>query len=425
MMLNNWILVFLICWCPSSYTYSVTCFIPCRGSRLPCVLFSWVEPTTSWRMIKHGSVLTLDCSKLCCQTKFRESFSCHSAVCFCKRLLILPSHCTLCSAEGDKNSRYCPAGFTACSHFLNKACECHCPATVFSAFTQGCWSFPLIAHYAVLKGTRTAHTMQLDLLLASHFLNKACECHCPATVFFAFTQGCSSFPLIAHNAMLKGTRTAHTVLLDLLLVVTFWTRLASAIVLPQSFLLLHKAVDLSLSLHTMQCWRGQEQPILCSWIYCLLATFWTRLASAIVLPQSFLLLHKAVDLSLSLHTMQCWRGQEQPLPCSWIYCLLVTFWTRLASAIVLPQSFLLLHKAVHLFLSLHTMRCWRGQEQPILSCWIYCLLVTFWTRLASAIVLPQSFLLYTRLLIFPSHCTLCNVEGDKNSPYHAAGFTAC
>ena len=46
--------------------------------------------------------------------------------------------------------------------------------------------------------------------------------------------------------------------------------------------------------------------------------------------------------------MQSWRGQEQPLPCSWIYCLLVTFWTRLASAIVLPQSFLLLHKAVDL-----------------------------------------------------------------------------
>ena len=103
------------------------------------------------------------------------------------------------------------------SHFLNKACECHCPATVFSAFTQGCWSFPLIAHHAVLKGTRTAHTMQLDLLLASHFLNKACECHCPATVFFAFTQGCWSFPLIAHYAMLKGTRTALTMQLDLLL----------------------------------------------------------------------------------------------------------------------------------------------------------------------------------------------------------------
>ena len=97
MMLNNWILVFLICWCPSSYTYSVTCFIPCRGSRLPCVLFSWVEPTTSWSMIKHGSVLTLDCSKLCCQTKFRESFSCHSAVCFHKAVdLSLSLHTMHC-----------------------------------------------------------------------------------------------------------------------------------------------------------------------------------------------------------------------------------------------------------------------------------------------------------------------------------------
>ena len=186
---------------------------------------------------------------------------------------------------------------------------------------QGCWSFPLIAHYAMLNGTRTAHTMQLDLLLASHFLNKACECHCPATVFSDFMQGCWSFPLIAYYAMLKGTRTAHTMQLDLLLA----------------------------------------------------SHFWTRLASAIVLPQSFLILCKAVDLSLSLHTMQCWRGQEQPIPGSWIYCLLVTFWTRLASAIVLPHFF-----------------CF-----------------------------------YARLLIFPSHCTLCNAEGDKNSPYHAAGFTAC
>ena len=119
--------------------------------------------------------------------------------------------------KGTRTAHTMQLDLLLASHFLNKACECHCPATVFSDFMQGCWSFPLIAYYAMLKGTRTAHTMQLDLLLASHFLNKACECHCPATVFSDIMQGCWSFPLIAHYAMLKGTRTAHTRQLDLLL----------------------------------------------------------------------------------------------------------------------------------------------------------------------------------------------------------------
>ena len=145
MMLNHWFVVFLMGWCPSSYTYSVTCFIPCRGSRLPCVLFSWVEPTTSSRMIKHGSVLTLDCSKLRCQTKFREPFSCHSAVCFYTRLLIFPSHCTLCNAEGDKNSPYRPAGFTACQSLFEQGLRvplsCHslfCFCTRLLIFPSHC-----------------------------------------------------------------------------------------------------------------------------------------------------------------------------------------------------------------------------------------------------------------------------------------------
>ena len=312
------------------------------------------------------------------------------------------------------------------SHFLNKACECHCPATVFSACTQGCWSFPLIAHYAVLKGTRTADTVLLDLLLANHFLNKACECHCPATVFSA----------------------------------------------------LHKAVDLSLSLHTMQCWRGQEQPILSCWIYCLLVTFWTRLASGIVLPQSFLLLHKAVDLSLSLHTMQCWRGQEQPIPSCWIYCLPVTFLNKACEChcpatvfFVFTQgcwSFpLIAHYAMlkgtrtahtvllDLLLASHVLNkaCECHCPAAVFSactqgCWSFPLIAHYamlkGTRTADTVLLDlllaSHFLnkacechcpatvfsaFKKRLLIFPSHCTPCSAEGYKNSLYCAAGFTAC